>query len=287
MQPLDLTLLTGTLVIVAPHMDDEALACGGLIAKLPDKDRIHLIYATDGMKSPAPIMPGDEISPDLGKVRMNESAQAMKLLGVPEGNLHFLNLPEAQLEKNISALQQPLTEKLRQLAPQHIFVPFRYDRHPDHLAVNHVIVTALAQNLIRAQLIEYFVYYRWRLLPKRDIRKYIRPQYLFKLDISDVATLKRRSLDCFASQTTIYYPWQTRPILTSTLLDEECANPEYFLMNASLSPFDTLRAAGTTVFSSLILWIRLAHRLEPILLRWKYLTLSTLKRVYTAFTARG
>jgi hypothetical protein len=39
-------------------MDDEALACGGLIAKLPQKERIHIVYATDGMKSPAPIMAG-------------------------------------------------------------------------------------------------------------------------------------------------------------------------------------------------------------------------------------
>jgi LmbE family N-acetylglucosaminyl deacetylase len=272
MQKLDLNQINGVIVIIAPHMDDEALACGGLIAKLPEKNRIHIIYATDGMKSPAPIMAGDEITPDLGEVRMSESMQAMKLLGVPEQNLHFLSLPEAQLEKNISALGQPLTEKLRQLAPKHVFVPFRYDRHLDHLAVNHTVVSALAQGSIKAQLVEYFVYYRWRLLPRRDIRKYIQPQYLFALDISDVVALKRRSLDCFTSQTTLYYPWQTRPILTSTLLDEECANPEYFLMNASFS--------GTAVFSNLILWIRLAHRLEPILLRWKYLALSMLKRVF-------
>lgn len=253
-------------------MDDEALACGGLIAKLPDRQRIHIIYATDGMKSPAPIMSGDEITPDLGAVRRNESTQAMKLLGVPEKNLHFLNLPEAELKDHLPVLQKSLGDKLKELAPRFIFVPFRYDRHLDHLAVNHTVVSLLKQGSLQAQLIEYFVYYRWRLLPKRDIRKYIQPQYLFKLDISDVTKLKRRSLDCFASQNTIFYPWQTRAILTSTLLDEECANPEYFLMNASPS--------GTAVFSNLILWIRLAHRLEPILLRWKYLTFSTLKRVF-------
>ncbi len=273
MQNLDLQLLPGIIAIVAPHMDDEALACGGLIARLQNKDRIHIIYATDGMQSPAPIIRGrDEISADLGKVRMNESRQAMKRLGVPEQNLHFLCLPEAQLRENLTALQKTLGEKLKQLTPQHILIPFRYDRHLDHLAVNHVVIAAIEQGVIKAQLIEYFVYYRWRLLPKRDIRKYIKPQYLFKLDISDVAGHKRQSLDCFASQTTIYYPWQTRPILTSALLDEECQNPEYFLIpNASF--------AGTAVFSNLVLWIRLAHRLEPILLRWKYLALSMLKRV--------
>jgi LmbE family N-acetylglucosaminyl deacetylase len=272
MQELDLHQFAGTVVIVAPHMDDEALACGGLIAKLPDKKRIHLIYATDGMMSPSPIMTGDEITPDLGKIRMQESVEAMKMLGVAEKNMHFLSLPEAELKDNLPTLQKALSDKLRQLDPQHIFAPFRYDRHPDHLAVNHVIVSAIVNNMIKAQLVEYFVYYRWRLLPRRDIRKYIRPQYLFQLDISDVEALKRQALDCFTSQTTMYYPWQTRPILMPTLLDEECTNPEYFLMNASPS--------GTAVFSNLILWIRLAHRLEPILLRWKYLTLSKLKRIF-------
>lgn len=271
MQSLELDKLEGTIIIVVPHMDDEVLACGGLIAKLPDKSRIHMIYATDGMKSPAPIMAGDKITPDLGNIRMQESVAAMKMLGIPEKNLHFLRLPEAELKDHLSVLQKSLGEKLKELAPQFIFAPFRYDRHLDHLAVNHTVVSVIKQDFIQTQLIEYFVYYRWRLLPQRDVRKYIRPHYLFQFDISDVATLKRHALDCFMSQTTIYYPWQTRPILTPTLLDEECANPEYFLMNASPS--------GTTVFSNLVLWIRLAHGLEPILLRWKYLTLSTLKRV--------
>ena len=71
-------------MIVAPHMDDEALACGGLIAKLPHKDRVHIIYATDGMKSPAPIIPGrDKISPDLGKTRMQEFDRSNEIIGRP------------------------------------------------------------------------------------------------------------------------------------------------------------------------------------------------------------
>jgi len=122
------------------------------------------------------------------------------------------------------------------------------------------------------QLIEYFVYYRWRLMPKRDIRKYIWSQFLFKLEIGDVARQKRQALDCFTSQTTIYYPWQTRPILTSMLLDEECRNPEFFLISK-----DSLK--GTAVFSNSVLWIPLAHRVEPFLQRWKYRIGAALKRL--------
>jgi LmbE family N-acetylglucosaminyl deacetylase len=247
-------LSTGMIVIVAPHMDDEALACGGLIAKLPYKNRIHIIYATDGMKSPAPIVAGrDEISSNLGKIRMLESIEAMRILGITEQNLHFLCLPEAQLQKNVLVLRDMLREKIMSIMPEHILVPFRFDRHLDHLVVNHIITSDIEHGIFEAQLIEYFVYYRWRLMPKRDIRKYIYPQYLFKLDIANVSKQKRQALDSFTSQTTIYYPWQTRPILTSTLLGEEC--------------------------SSSRLWIRLAHRLEPILVKWKYLIGSYIKRM--------
>jgi len=273
MPDLDLQLLTGKIVIVAPHMDDEALACGGLIAKLPHKDRVHIIYATDGMKSPAPIIPGrDEISPNLGKTRMQESTEAMKLLGVPEQNLHFLCLPESQLEKHISSLRNLLSDKIRRIAPSYIFVPFRYDRHPDHLAVNCVVTSDLQEGHLRAQVIEYFVYYRWRLMPKRDIRRYIWPEFLFKLEIAEVSQQKRQALDCFTSQTTVYYPWQTRPILTSALLDEECQNPEYFLISNGL-------VLGAAVFSSSVLWIHLVHRIEPFLQRWKYLAGAYMKRM--------
>ncbi len=273
MPDLDLQPLTGKIVIVAPHMDDEALACGGLIAKLPHKDGVHIIYVTDGMKSPAPIIPGrDKISPDLGKTRMQESIEAMKILGIPEQNLHFLCLPEAQLKRYISPLRNLLRDTIRRIAPTHIFVPFRYDRHPDHLAVNHAIVSGFRHGDTQPQLIEYFVYYRWRLMPQRDIRRYIRPHLLFKLETGDVSQQKRQALDCFTSQTTIYYPWQTRPILTSILLDEECQNPEFFLIaNDSL--------AGAAVFSNAVLWIHLVHRLEPFLQRWKYRIGATLKRL--------
>ena len=43
MPELDLQLLTGKIVIVAPCMDDAALACGGLIAHPPRKDDIQII----------------------------------------------------------------------------------------------------------------------------------------------------------------------------------------------------------------------------------------------------
>jgi LmbE family N-acetylglucosaminyl deacetylase len=249
----------GTVLIAAPHMDDGVLACGGTIAKLPQKERIHVVYATDGMKSPAPIVPWrDSITPDLGRARMREAQSALGCLGVPQANIHFLGLPEGQLRRNVRALNCALEALIGFLRPTHILMPFRYDRHADHLVLNHAITAACGWGAHQANLIEYFVYYRWRLLPGGDVRKYIYSQHLFEIDIQDVSAQKRAALDRFKSQTTQFYPWQTRPNLTPLLLDEVSQTPEWFLRYDASVP-------GPAVFSRATTWIRLAHRLEPLL----------------------
>jgi LmbE family N-acetylglucosaminyl deacetylase len=151
-------------------------------------------------------------------------------------------------------------------------VPFRYDRHPDHLAVNRAVTAAYLAGAYDGSLTEYFVYYRWRLLPGGDLRRYVRPDGLVSVDIRSVAGRKREALACFASQTTRYYAWQTRPILTSGLLDEECRGPEVYLR------FDASRA-GAAVFTRAAPWIRIAHRLEPKLQKCKYYAKATVTRL--------
>jgi len=262
----------GKVLVVAPHMDDEVLACGGLMARLPDKSRIYVVYATDGMKSPAPLMPWrDAITPDLGERRVQESVAAMGRLGVAPENLRFLRLPEAELPRHEAELERGLLEAIEAISPDHVVVPFRYDRHPDHLAINRAVTGLCLDGRCTARLTEYFVYYRWRLLPRRDIRRYVKPEHLLEVDISQVAHEKRASLACFETQATCFYAWQTRPILTPTLLDEECVGPEVFLR------FDP-DATGAAVFTGAVPWIRIVHRLEPRLQKWKYVAKSWVSR---------
>lgn len=262
----------GTILITAPHMDDEVLACGGTIAQLLQKDRTHVVYATDGMKSPAPLLPWvDEISPDLGEVRMGESRAAMEYLGIFEENITFLGLPESQLESNLQPLNRSLKELIENIRPSYILMPFRYDRHPDHLALNHVIMDIYRQISYQATLLEYFVYYRWRLLPAGDVRKYVHPQYLLQVDIKDVSDQKREALANFKSQTTKFYPWQTRPILTEKLLDDVSQTPELYLQYDPSAP-------GAKVFARAVAWIRLVHRMEPFLKKWQYQVGAYLRR---------
>jgi LmbE family N-acetylglucosaminyl deacetylase len=266
-------LFPGEILIAIPHMDDGVLACGGTLASLPQKERVHLVYATDGMGSPAPVLPWrDSISPDLGRVRKEEARAAMGYLGIPEGNLNFLDLPDGRLHRHAGALDRALTDLIDQFQPSHVFIPFRYDRHTDHLALNRAVTRTLQKGLFSTNLVEYFVYYRWRLLPRGDVRAYVHPRHLLTVPIDAVTDRKRAALEHFRSQTTRYYSWQTRPNLTPALLDEVSRSPEVFLRYDPSFP-------QAKIFLGSAAWIRVAHRLEPFLKARKDRAVALLRRV--------
>lgn len=263
-------LFSGTIMLVAPHMDDEVLACGGTIARLPDKQRIHLVYATDGTRSPG--FPWRNVtSPELRGIRMAEARMALRVLGVPQENLHFLDFPEARLKHHMQDLGTAFIGLVGELKPAHVLIPFRYDRHPDHLAVHNTAITGLRLAGYQSDVFEYFVYYRWRMLPGRDVRRYVRPDQLLEVDITELAGTKRTALDCFKSQTTRFYSWQDRPILTQTSLDEVCRHSEFFIRYDAALP-------GTTVFAGARGWIRLVHAFEPVAKRRKDRVMALVRR---------
>jgi LmbE family N-acetylglucosaminyl deacetylase len=254
-------LFSGRLLLAAPHMDDCILACGGTMSRLPHKERIHVVYASDGRASPAHPLPWRRPRDSrLADLRMAEAQAALAYVGVPPANVHFLGLPDGRLTHHRRTLERCLRELIRQIEPDHILAPFRYDRHPDHLAVNHA-VTGLGPALA-AELYEYFVYYRWRLLPGRDVRQYVAPEQLQAIDITAVAARKRAALAHFHSQTTCFYGWQARPNLTPAFLHQVCGEPEIFLRY-------TGETSGAAVFTRAAAWIRLVHRLEPALKKSK------------------
>lgn len=262
----------GIVVLTVPHMDDCVLACGGTIAKLSDTERFHVIYATDGMASPAPVLPWrDSISQDLNKIRMEEARFAMAELGIPQENVHFLNLPDSRLQQYKKRLQQHLNDHLAKIKPDFILTPFRYDRHPDHLALNHSLTAMHKRGLIHSKLIEYFIYYQLQLLPERDLRKYIHPEHLFAVDILDVSDHKMHVLGKFKSQTTCFFPWQTRPNLTPQLLDTVCREPEIFVK------YDP-SVQGADIFKKGARIIPIAHRIEPIIKKKKDQAVAIWKR---------
>ena len=232
-------VLDGRLLVLAPHMDDETLACGGTILMHHDKGAVYCLFATDGAASPAPLLPWlGTPGADLAGLRRREAMDAAVQLGLPEDNLQFLNLPDGGLAAHRGRLEAALAEAIARLQPDFVFVPFRHDVHPDHVALNRAARAALQQMERPPALMEYFVYYRLRGVPGGDVRRALRSDAVLMVDTSAVAAAKRRTLDCYSSQVRLQYDWQERPILTEESLAQRCSEPECFLPTDPAGPLD-------------------------------------------------
>ena len=90
------------ILILAPHPDDETIACAGIIQDAVSKGtQVRVAYLTNGdhnqisfiiYEKRLPLLKGEFIH--MGEVRMNEAKKAMKLLGLDESNLIFLGYPD-------------------------------------------------------------------------------------------------------------------------------------------------------------------------------------------------
>jgi LmbE family N-acetylglucosaminyl deacetylase len=245
-------LFPGTMAIVAPHPDDETLGCGGLIARLAGEREIHVLIATDGSRSPVPS--SGMVNPALVEIREGEAREALGRLGVPPQHVHFLRFPDGQLSDDDPELQRSIADALNGISPATVLVPFRYDWHSDHMVVHRVTAAAHLQRTVPGVLIEYFVYTQRRLLPGGDVRTCLAPGSLWAVETASVAARKREALECFRSQTTRFFDWQQRPILTPDVLARACDSPEIFL------PTTTALATRTFIPPW---WIGMASKLEP------------------------
>lgn len=240
-------LTSARLLVLAPHMDDETLGCGGTLGLHSDPSRVHCLFATDGSRSPAPLLPwAGRIDPELPTKRRTEAIAALSELGVSHDNLIFLDLPDGRLSRHQDTLTENLSETVRRLRPEVVLAPFRLDAHPDHVILNRIARKVLKTRPDQPAFAEYFVYHRMRLLPGGDIRRCLRPSSLVRIETAASATVKMRALMKYETQVTITQSWQDRPILTPESLRERCGAPEYFMFSdpgeGLLEPFPRRRA---------------------------------------------
>jgi len=248
------------LLVVAPHMDDEALACGGVLARLAGRGSIRIVFVGDGLGSfPRAV----RIGPDADRLRRRrreEAAQAARELGLPVEALTFLGFEEWVFHRHFMALGAALNEILLEMKPATLLCPFRYDRHGDHLAVHAAAMALTHESAIRT--LEYFVYHRWRMLPGGDIRRWIGEEYRVEVPVGAQAQSKRRAIEAYASQTRVEPGLREVPVLSAALIDEECRGSEYFVDTRQAPPDGRL-------FSGWRWWIPVAHAIEPPLKRLK------------------
>ncbi len=108
------------LLAIAAHPDDVEQTCGGTLLRMAEAGyRTGIIDLTAGDM-------GTRGTPE---IRVGESGEAARILKVGHReNLHF---PDARLENSLAG-RMTVAQRLRELRPRTVILPYWEGRHPDH-----------------------------------------------------------------------------------------------------------------------------------------------------------
>ncbi|MCR8911519.1 PIG-L family deacetylase [Barnesiella sp. ET7] len=149
-------VMPNSVLIVAPHPDDEVLGCSGLIQRLLNEGKqVDVAILSGGGKSHAGCCKIDEST--LIESRRNLSRKAAEILGLSLEHLHFLDYPDGCIAFDCS--ETDLLKKLiKTLQPKAIFVPHKGEGWSDHLEAGR-IVRKLAGETSGVSFYEYCVWF--------------------------------------------------------------------------------------------------------------------------------
>jgi LmbE family N-acetylglucosaminyl deacetylase len=221
-RPLREQLADRPFIVVAPHPDDDSLACGGLIADACRQGlRAKVIIVSDGAGSHrnSKAFPPDRLK----ALREEEARRAGVELGLrPAEDMVFLGLADrfvrsedAEAERAVSAIIDCATE----IRAGSLFVSWRHDPHCDHQA-SYRIAREAQRRMGEARLFGYAVW--GETLPPSTVVDPIRGGFRIRIDQATLEK-KRRAIAAHPSQTT-------------DLIDDDCTC--FRLSRADLARFD-------------------------------------------------
>jgi LmbE family N-acetylglucosaminyl deacetylase len=186
-------------IVVAPHPDDESLACGGLLAEarqqgLPGK----VVIVSDGVGSHphSKAYPPDR----LRSLREDEARQAAAELGLQPEDTLFLGLPDRFVPSKGEEAERAIdviADCAREMGARSLFVSWRHDPHCDHQAC-YRIARAVQRRVEELRVFEYVVWGH-TLPPLTEVD----PISGFRIQIGKEALeKKRRAIAAHRSQTT-------------------------------------------------------------------------------------
>ena len=126
-----------SMLVVAPHQDDETIGCGGVLAlQVRAKKPAFVVLLQDGADG------HDELGMtrhELTALRNEESRRAAALLGIEPPRF----LGHADLAASAKIAAGELREILVERKVDAVFTPFMLDGHPDHRKANYILAEAL------------------------------------------------------------------------------------------------------------------------------------------------
>lgn len=232
-QPMNIS--QKSIMVIAPHQDDEVLGCGGLIGcKRSQNVSVEVVFVTDGAASHAwhPNFQSGELIP----IRKDEALRALSILDVESSQVHFLNKPDSKLWylDNIERQQtiEQIAELLKCSEPGEIYVPHRKDRTKDHEATYQLVQAAIKLSGIETDVLQYPIWIFSRSLLFRDLKLH-ELAGAYRLSIHPMQAKKRQAIEVYRSQC-LPIDADTSPILKPAFLKRFFMPYEVFFKTDSL-----------------------------------------------------
>lgn len=142
-------------LVLAPHMDDEVIGCGGTLAKHAARGAdITVVFLTDGGAGAA-VQGARGSSTALTETRTAEAQGAMAALGIRHSM--FLGAEDGHL-KSTAALAAKLRTVLTENRFDLVYLPFFLEEHPDHRATSALLLDAADTTGLNPQCLAYEVW---------------------------------------------------------------------------------------------------------------------------------
>lgn len=128
----------GTVLVVAAHPDDEALGCGGAMARhAAAGDDVHVMFLTDGVSARS-----DGTATQSGRTERKQAAvKAAELLGAAPPR--FFDFPDNRLDTvPLLSLAQAVESVAAEIAPRIVYTHHGGDLNIDHQLCNRAVLTA-------------------------------------------------------------------------------------------------------------------------------------------------
>lgn len=195
-----------SVIVFAPHPDDETLACGGTIVKKIQRGyTVYIVVMTDGRHSHDLVLKFEKPSPGtLTKIRKKELTDATKILEVRSRNLIFLGFEDSKLEQFLAKASKRIVQILRKIRPVEVYVPYRNDNLDDHRATYKIVRDSIRKVSLRAKMFEYPMW--GREAPRRGFK-------IVTTDISRELKRKVEAISKYQSQISKCFPSQERVVL--------------------------------------------------------------------------
>jgi LmbE family N-acetylglucosaminyl deacetylase len=181
-----------TVLVLAPHPDDEVLGVGGTMAKhLAAGDAVHVAICTRGREERFGVEQVERV--------LAEARAAHALLGITES--HFLDLPAAELDTVAATeINGAISGLIEQVRPDVLYLAHPGDVHQDHQILFQaamVAVRPVAGRLVPRRILAYETVSEtdWYAAP---ITPAFVPQVF--VDISNHLEQKLAACACYASQ---------------------------------------------------------------------------------------